>query len=164
MWLRPYAADDLDHLAAMYADAEVTAYTRLGRQDRAQTAATLDEYLATWRDHGWGMRAMWRKPDGAYLGECGLFLHPRGGSALRYALMRPFWGAGYVAEAVRATIDDAFTRAKLPRLLSFVQRRNLASLRVMQRLGWEAVQHDRDAEVAQFAVTRAQWLARATAA
>jgi RimJ/RimL family protein N-acetyltransferase len=156
--LRPYAPDDLDELAALYADETVTAYTKLGRRDRAQTAAILNEYVALWAARGFGMYALRGKADGAYAGECGLFEHPDGGIALRYALHRRAWGRGLAVEASRAVIEDAFARTDLVALQSVVQARNTASLAVMAKLGWPEARRivGGPHELVVFALTREQ--------
>jgi [ribosomal protein S5]-alanine N-acetyltransferase len=157
--LRRYQADDLDAMAAMYGDAEVTAYTKLGQLDRERVGAVLDDYIAVWRTEPFGMRAMLRKPEQTFVGECGLFRLADGGVALRYAVPRAFWGMGYAREAVVATVDDAFQRTDLPALLSIVQRRNVASMQVMQRLGWGVGRETKDGVIEHciFRLTREEW-------
>jgi ribosomal-protein-alanine N-acetyltransferase len=157
--LRPYGLEDLDAMAAMYADPEVTAYTKLGRQDGAQAVAILREYVELWGTHDFGMWALLHKPDLRFVGECGLFLLASGEAALRYALARSAWGKGFTIEAVRAVIDHAFRRTPLPSLNSIVQKRNGASMQVMRRLGWRLVRSGNPgpAETAIFELQRAEW-------
>lgn len=159
LFLRPYRREDLDLVASLYGDPEVTAFTKLGHRTRAQTEAILDEYLETWREKGFGMRALYRKVDLNYVGECGLFLLPDGAAALRYALLRPFWGQGFTSEAVAATIDDAFTATPLERVLSVVQTRNPTSGRVMEKAGWRIARRKQEGEVELliYERTRAEW-------
>jgi ribosomal-protein-alanine N-acetyltransferase len=45
------------------------------------------------------------------------------------------WGQGYATEAARAALRDVFTRVGLPEIVAYTARPNLASQRVMQRLG-----------------------------
>jgi RimJ/RimL family protein N-acetyltransferase len=164
--LRAYRADDLDRTAALYGHAQVAAFTKLGRQDRDQAAVILDDYIAARRKHGFGMRALFVKPDFDFAGECGLFLLSSGQAALRYALLPAFWGRGLAAEAVAASVDEAFTIHRLPRLHSIVQLRNIASIRVMEKLGWRIVRQDRerDSAIAIHERTREEWLAARAAA
>jgi ribosomal-protein-alanine N-acetyltransferase len=159
--LRAYERGDLAAMAAMYGDAEVTAFTKLGRLTREQAEAVLESYLAVWRGGGeFGMRAMLRKPGLDFVGECGLFRTSDGGVALRYALARSHWGEGYAPEAVRATIDDAFRTTGLGEILSYVQARNTGSLRVMAKAGWTDVETlmDGDLKLQLFRLTRDAWL------
>jgi len=160
--MRAYRTGDLDRIARLYADPDVTAYTKLGRQDRDQSRAILAGYVADWRRHGFGMRALLHKPDLAYAGECGLFLLANGEAALRYALFPDYWGRGLTVEAVIASADDAFARTDLPRLFSIVQTRNPGSVRVMDKLGWDVARtaKDGDVDLVIYRTTREQWLAR----
>jgi len=161
--LRPYRPDDIDRLAALYADPEVTAYTKLGRLDRGQAEATLEGYLADWRDTASGMYAAILKADASYAGECGLFTLPRSGEqALRYAFHKHLWGRGLAVEAVAGVLDQVFGRLGLERLVSFVEAPNEASHRVMRKLGLtvDRVASSPKAELYVYTVTAGQWLAR----
>jgi ribosomal-protein-alanine N-acetyltransferase len=163
--LRAYGPHDIDHLAGLYADPEVAAYTKLGCLDRRQAEATLAGYLEDWRDAGCGMFAAFLKTDGSYAGECGLFtLEKTGERALRYAFHKHLWGRGLAREAVAGVLDDAFGRRGLERLVSFVEAPNQASHRVMQNLGLtvERVAQLPKAELHVYAVTAGQWLGRRT--
>lgn len=158
--LRPYRADDLDPLAALYADARVTAYTKLGARTRQEARAILDGYVAGWAADGIGMYALFLAAGGDYVGEFGLFrLRSRGEMALRYALAESFWGQGLTSEAGAAVLDDAFGRGGLARMVSIVQRRNPASTRVMEKLGFtlERTAWDGDSEILIHTLGRQQW-------
>jgi RimJ/RimL family protein N-acetyltransferase len=134
--LRPYVEADLDVMAAMFGDPEVTAHTFLGRQDRDGTAHVLAEYVSFFAERGYGMYAILRRDDGSYLGEAGLFVTPMGPLALRYALNKSAWGRGYAVEASAAIIDDSFDRLGLDRLIAGVIPANVGSNRVMEKLGF----------------------------
>ncbi len=158
--IRPYESADLDAMAAMYADPEVTALTKLGRRSRAEAEAILAGYVGGWRERGYGMRALFLRPDGAYIGECGFFTHPTTGeAALRYALAKPYWGRGLMAEALRAVIGDGFRAAGLERIVSIVQAENAASLRLMEKVGMRVERTAREGEtdLLVYAMSRGEW-------
>ena len=146
--LRPYQADDLDLMAPMYDDSDVTAHTKLGRCTREQTAAILRDYLDLWDERQLGMRALFHRGDGSFIGECGVFLLSNGDAALRYALMTSAWGQGFALEAVQATVDDLFHRIGLSHVWSIVQARNTASCRVMEKAGWRIDHTSQDGDIA----------------
>jgi ribosomal-protein-alanine N-acetyltransferase len=52
-----------------------------------------------------------------------------------YALARPYWGQGYMTEALRTVIDWAFTEPEFYRVQAFCDVDNLASARVMEKAG-----------------------------
>ena len=161
--LRAYRGEDLDLLAALYADPDVTAFTKLGSLARAQAEATLDGYLADWRDRAFGMCAVFLKAGGAFAGECGFFLLERSGElALRYAVHKRFWGQGLAGEAAQGVIDHAFRRLDFERVVSFVEAPNAASHRVMQKLGFTADRIERlpKVELHVYTMTAEKWLGR----
>lgn len=165
--LRPYQAGDLDLIASLYADSRVTAYTKLGPRTRGEVRTILDGYVAAWAADGIGMYALFLATSGDYVGEFGLFrLQGRGEMALRYALRESFWGQGLTTEAGAAVLDDAFGRGGLDRVVSIVQRRNPASGRVMEKLGFtlERSAWDGDNEILIHTLERARWIAAAGAA
>jgi RimJ/RimL family protein N-acetyltransferase len=164
--LRPYEAGDLDAMAEMFGDPEVTAFTYLGRQDREGTARVLTEYREFHLANGFGMYAILDGATGDYYGEAGLFVPPAAASAeflaLRYALNRAAWGKGIATEASSAVIEDAFGRLEKPAIIAGVVPDNLPSMRVMDRLGFA-----RGPEVtsgahtyAVFTLTREAWRSR----
>lgn len=161
--LRPFRGEDIDHLAGLYADADVAAFTKLGRLTRAEAEATLEGYLADWRDNGFGIYAAFLRSSGEFAGECGLFsLQSSDDPALRYAFHKRFWGRGLATEAADAVLDRAFRRLGLTRVLSFVEGPNEASHRVTQKLGLriERVAQGSKGELHVYAVTAERWAAR----
>lgn len=54
---------------------------------------------------------------------------------LAYALSEPFWGRGLVVEAARAVVDHVFRNYDVNRVQAHCKAENLASARVMEKLG-----------------------------
>jgi ribosomal-protein-alanine N-acetyltransferase len=54
-----------------------------------------------------------------------------------YALARPFWGVGYMNEALSVLFDYLFFTLDLNRLEADIDPRNVASARVLERLGFQ---------------------------
>jgi ribosomal-protein-alanine N-acetyltransferase len=52
-----------------------------------------------------------------------------------WRLSRRYWGQGYATEAARASIEDGFRRVGLKEIIAITVPHNLASRRVMERLG-----------------------------
>ena len=137
--LRRWRAEDLAPYAAMMADPEVFAWLG-GSQTPAEVEARLGRREAVFEALGYGIWAVERRDDGAFLGAVGLDpteddipFHPAVEAAWRLA--RQAWGQGYATEAARAAIDDGFTRCGLPEIVAITARINLRSQAVMQRLG-----------------------------
>ena len=129
--LRGFQKDDLDALAPIYADAEVAHYLRSGVRTRAQTAAILDTYIAEWRDLGYGVWAVEARDDRTLLGMCGFV----GKTELGYIFARAAWGRGIATEAARACLQYGFERLGWDVIGAGALRTNVASLRVLEKLG-----------------------------
>lgn len=158
LWMRPYERTDIDALAPFYADPEVTAFTKLGRQTRQQSEAILNDYIRTWRVRGFGMRALFLKPSADYVGECGLFWHKTfEAPSMRYALVRDVRGRGLAKEAIEHTLADAFEVLGLAKIYSVVQAQNHVSMHIMEALGFarERRSQHQDVELVIYSSTRA---------
>ena len=93
-----------------------------------------------------GLLATVLKPEGCYIGRCGLYpfrtdsgvLVPREASIAFY-IARPCWGRGLATEAGRALIAHGFDELGLRCIHAGINAENAASLRVVQKLGFRTV-------------------------
>ncbi|HEU0028028.1 MAG TPA: GNAT family N-acetyltransferase [Ktedonobacterales bacterium] len=136
--LRAFQRDDLDALAAIYADPEVTRFLRSGVRTGEQTAAVLDEYIAEWRDVGYGVWAVEARDSHTLLGMCGFV----GKAELGYVFGRVAWGRGIATEAARACLQYGFERLGWDVIGAGALRANSASLRVLEKLGMRPAPND----------------------
>ncbi len=82
---------------------------------------------------------------GVPVGKCGLCLidspaapaEIRGAVQIGWTLAEPFWGKGLASEAARAVIAHGFAALDLPVVWSQTSGSNVASTRMMVRLGFE---------------------------
>ena len=121
----------MEHFARVLTQAESDAFAA-----RAQVRLEAD---------GWGLWAVERIEDGAFLGFTGLAHIPFDAAftpavEVGWRLAVEAWGHGYATEAARAAVEFAFDRLALDELVSFTAAANLRSRRVMERLG---MTHDR---------------------
>lgn len=72
------------------------------------------------------------------IGSCLLFRFEAlsGRAEVGYVLAREYWGAGYMLEAMRAFVAFAFEQVGLRRLEAEIDPRNIASAKLLQRLGF----------------------------
>ena len=139
--LRPWRETDRATNAAMLADPQVGYW--LGATQTAEEAnAGVDRAIAHLAAHGFGLLAIERKADGAFLGAAGLVTlregHPLDpGVEIGWRLVRAAWGGGHASEAARALLEDGFTRLGLEEIIAFTAHSNLRSQAVMERLGME---------------------------
>ena len=135
--LRPFADEDIDRIAAIYADAEVMRWLGDGRPlSRAQAWRTMATFVGHWELRGYGQWAVVEKATGVLIGRAGLW-NPEGwpGLEVGWVLDRARWGHGFATEAARASVRWAFDELGADRLISVIETRNLRSIRVAERIG-----------------------------
>jgi RimJ/RimL family protein N-acetyltransferase len=135
--LRAFRAEDWEPYAAMCADPEVMRYIGTGVTLKPEDAwRSIAGFLGHWRLRGYGMWALERKEDGAFVGRAG-FLDPPGwpGFELGWTLGREHWGRGFATEAARAALDYAFGALGRERVISLIRPGNERSVHVAERLG-----------------------------
>lgn len=134
--LRPARLDDAETICERWShDVEVTRY--LGwrpYRDVDLARAYLEDALEGWIE---GNRPLWaieRRAGQELIGQIGA--HIEGNRALLgYVLARPFWGRGYMVEAVRGVIAAALADPLIWRAWAVCDVDNLASARVMEKAG-----------------------------
>ena len=86
---------------------------------------------------GYGFWAVVEKTSGSFLGW--VSFRPTGGSpdvaTLGFRFRKAAWGQGYATEAARALIDKGFSELGAKRVVATTYEHNLASRRVMEKLG-----------------------------
>ncbi len=135
--LRAFRPSDLDAYSAMQANPEVMRYMVMGRPSTpAEAWRTMLMSLGSWALRGYGMWACERIDDERFVGSVGIF-HPLDWPEpeIAYSLDQPFWGQGFATEAARTARDWLFEHVPLKRAASFIRPDNLASKRVVERLG-----------------------------
>lgn len=168
--LRGWEARDIDALAAIHADPAVMTFLG-GVQERNDAWRSLASLAGHWALRGYGKWAVERKSDGAMMGRVGM-INPEGwpGLEIGWTLGKQYWGQGYATEAASAAMRYAFLTQPLDRLISCIDKDNVASQAVARRLG-----ETRDGTgvlriagkefpVEIWAITRETWNARDTGA
>lgn len=135
--LRAFRPGDLDTYAAMQANPEVMRHLVMGRTSTpAEVWRTMLMSLGSWALRGYGMWACEKIDGGVFIGSVGIF-HPLDWPEpeIAYSLDQPYWGQGFASEAASAARDWLFEHVALNRAASFIRPENLASKRVVERLG-----------------------------
>ena len=136
--LRAFSPEDFDAFAAMRADAEVMRFlgNPLGPQTAERARAWQEMNDRRWREEGFGMWAVVEKSSGELSGWCGLSrLDQTREVEVGYGLARRAWGRGFATEAARASLRYGFEHIGLTRIVAVVNPENLASRRVIEKLG-----------------------------
>ena len=78
------------------------------------------------------------RDDGRLIGNCGIRRKPDNEweADIGYELSPRYWGRGYATEAARAMVDFGFRHLGLRRISSWCIADNVASARVLERLGF----------------------------
>jgi RimJ/RimL family protein N-acetyltransferase len=137
---RPLAAGDLDAFAGLVQDAHIRRYMMDGQVLPASWAATKIAVSAALFDRlGVGLWIVHERKTGALVGFCGFLVLPDVHAApeLVYALREPFTGRGYATEMARAAVAEARAHGAFREILASVDAVNAASVRVLQKLGFQ---------------------------
>jgi [ribosomal protein S5]-alanine N-acetyltransferase len=137
--LREMVPDDLDFIATMLANAEVTRYYER-TFTRADAEAWLERQRGRYTADGHGLWLVRERETGRPVGQVGLAMQEVEGTRrpeIGWLLHRPYWGRGYATEAGIATRDAAFTRWGYPQVISLIRPVNEPSRRVAERLGMQ---------------------------
>ena len=145
--LRPHTVADLDALAAMWADARVTAMLGGRPHTREESWARLLRYIGHQHAFGHGFWAVTERTSGDYLGNAGVmdFVRdldpPLTAPEMGWGYRADVWGRGIATEAARAIAAFADTRG-WPATQAIIAPENAASRAVATRIGFR---HVRDA-------------------
>ena len=137
--LRPFDDADANDLFALHSNAYVLRYWDAppwSERARAKRFITACRQMA---QEGTGARlAVDRVSDGAFIGWCSLNRwNPDYRSAsLGYCFDDAAWGHGYATEAARALLRWAYDTLDLNRVQAETDTRNVASARVLEKLGF----------------------------
>jgi RimJ/RimL family protein N-acetyltransferase len=135
--LRGFREADLDELAAINADAEVTRW--VGDENglsREQTWRRMAYWIGHWELRGFGQWALEERKTGRLVGRAGL-LRPDGwpGLEVGWLVAHEHWGRGIAPEAGRAAIEWAREELGADRIISLIEDHNHNSARVAEKLG-----------------------------
>ena len=161
LYLRQFSMSDLDDISAIRSDPEVMRYIGTGHPHSIdQVREALGYILAAWKQHGFGRWAIVHKADKKLIGWCGLaFLDNTEEIEIGYGIAKEYWGRGFTTEAAAASIRYGFEEMKLNRIVAVAMPENIASLRVMEKIGmkFEKTGHWYDAELVYYVIERDEY-------
>jgi RimJ/RimL family protein N-acetyltransferase len=173
--LRQWKDSDYEPFAALNADPAVMEHFP-APMTREASDGLVDRIRADLDRRGFGLWALEVRATGEFIGFTGLSVpsfdaHFTPAVEVGWRLVKEAWGNGYASEAARASLAYGFGPAGLDEIVSFTATTNLASQRVMQRIGMthdEADDFDhprlepghRLERHVLYRITRAQWETR----
>jgi RimJ/RimL family protein N-acetyltransferase len=170
--LDPLTSDDLDELAAIFAQRGTWDFEYGRGLMRGETEAFLDRQLKMWDECGFGGCGVRERPQPDLIGVVGL-----GVPMSLHELLAPVtvgwrfsptkWGKGYATEAAAAVFDQAFMKMGLDRVACVTNAQNLRSIAVAERLGMSVITQasvpsddgTRMASALLLEIARSDWLA-----
>jgi RimJ/RimL family protein N-acetyltransferase len=135
--MRGFGDVDLDELAAITADSEVTRW--VGDDNgltREETWRRMAYWVGHWELRGFGQWALIERETGRLVGRAGL-LRPEAwpGIEVGWLVGREHWGRGFAPEAGRASIEWGREELGLKHIISLIEDDNHRSARVAEKLG-----------------------------
>lgn len=136
--MRPLQPSDLDALAAIWADPEVTRFlpSRGVPIPRENAEKALQSFIEHWQQREYGIWAIVESGSSKMVGYCGLrYLDELNEVEVLYGLAKAHWGRGTATQAVKAAVLYGFNVANLDKLIAMALPDNLASRRVIEKVG-----------------------------
>ncbi|NQE32534.1 GNAT family N-acetyltransferase [Microcoleus asticus] len=156
LYLRQFTPEDLDELYRIYSDAEIMKYLT-GVKTKEETAIAIHTMLQRWEQNNFGMWALVHKIDRKLIGRCGLaFLDKTPEVELGYAIDKVYWNQGLATEASFASLNYGFQILNLDRIVAIARPENIASQRVIQKVGMKYEKNARyyETDVLYYSISR----------
>jgi ribosomal-protein-alanine N-acetyltransferase len=153
--LRHLTLSDLDDLYALYCDPVVVKYIPDAPRNYDETRQEIEWHMKGHPKHPeLGLWATTYKETGEFIGRCGLLPWTIDGEnevEVAYLISKAYWGQGLGTEVAQAILDYGFQKLNLKRLICLIDKDNLASIRVAEKIGMSFEKEGRD-EIGPFLV------------
>jgi len=150
--LRPPTMGDFDALSRLQRDPEMMRYMSDGHTaTEEETRSWLTRNAEQWRETGFSLWAAELKPEEKFVGWLGVteplwFPELMPTPEIGWFIDRAYWGQGLATEGALAAKQFAFERLDIERLIGIYNAQNLASGKVMEKIGmafWKELPHPR---------------------
>jgi RimJ/RimL family protein N-acetyltransferase len=168
--LRPFAETDFDALYGMQSREDVARYLYWDARSRAEVRDALEKKIASTairsENDALALAAVLQQT-GELVGDFVLWLHGPEQGEIGFIVHPDHHGRGYATEAGRVLLGLAFDGLGLHRVIGCAEARNLASARVLEKLGMRLEAHLVENELVKgqwqselvFAMLDREWLA-----
>jgi ribosomal-protein-alanine N-acetyltransferase len=135
--LRAFTLEDVDPLHRILNDGDILQYFPNPDTPSPKKVKTfIENQISHWSKYGYGWWAVepinWHE----LIGWCGLrYLEETDETEVAYLLGRNYWRQGLATEAARASLKFGFYESKLNQVIALVHPENIASQRVLTKLG-----------------------------
>ena len=152
--LRPFGAGDVEALASIYSNPEVTKFLGFDEGSLGRSKRELEFWMNSYSRQGHGMLGVVHKENGSLVGRCGFAQWEWDGVQeveLSCVLQQSLWGQGIATEVTSVLRDYGFKQIGFSRLVSLLHPENIASHRVAEKIG---MQFDREVH----SITQSLWM------
>ncbi|VDG96831.1 Putative ribosomal N-acetyltransferase YdaF [Lysinibacillus sphaericus] len=138
--LREVLEKDSNDMFAYLSDKDVVKHMGLTPfQTDKEVLEEIEWYQKIYKDNTgirWGITL---KDNGRVIGSCGfLNMHPKHSrTEIGYELSKEYWGKGFASEALEAVVKYGFQHLQLERIEALIEPANLASLKLLEKKGFE---------------------------
>jgi ribosomal-protein-alanine N-acetyltransferase len=134
--LRRWTLDDVEAAFALYRDPDVTRFLGEPLQNLDEAREIVRRIIDHYDCLGFGQWAVVVKEGEKLVGSCGLKLLDGGPRVeIAYHFATSVWGRGFATEAARACLAHGFDRYDLECVTGIADPANLASHRVLEKIG-----------------------------
>jgi RimJ/RimL family protein N-acetyltransferase len=135
--LRPATPDDVEPMLAVLSDPEVVRYLSGTTSTREEVEGRIQRKMAHQAEHGFSTWTVEVTQTGEVIGDTGLQLLEQTGPEVEigWRIARRHWGRGYATEAALAALVFGFEEIGLERIVAVAHPENVASIRVMEKIG-----------------------------
>lgn len=145
---RQWKDEDRQPFARMNGDPLVMQYLPRSLDEKASNHL-VDKFQAHFDKYGYGLYALERKEDGAFMGFTGLntveftapFTSPKKpATEIAWRLDYEYWGKGYGSEAAQAVLNHGLKKLKLPEIVAFTVFDNTRTIALIEKIGMHRVE------------------------
>lgn len=133
--LRPFTDADVDAIAALRSDPKFMRYIK-PTETRAQAISWMQLVTRYWKTDNYGFWAVVLKESSVTIGWSGTWnLLETREKEVGFAIAPALWGSGLATEAAAVALEFTFENRHADRAVAVAKPENLASRRVMEKLG-----------------------------
>lgn len=146
--LREWQESDRPQFARMNGDPLIMEYLPRPLDEEASNHL-VDKFEQHFDKHGYGLYALERKEDGAFMGFTGLntveftapFTSPKKpATEIAWRLDYEYWGKGYGSEAAQAVLDHGLGALDIPEVMAFTVFDNKRTIGLIEKIGMHRVE------------------------
>jgi len=137
--LRGFTMDDIDAVYKLRTDRDIMKNIYKDpmqtRQEAIEMIKKMNDDYASYNGVNWGITI---KPNPTIVGGVGFWriIREHYRAELGYSLLPPFWGKGYISEAVKAVLDIGLGPLNLHSIEANIDPVNLASAKILEKNGF----------------------------